>query len=167
MASNQQPTWMAQVSLNLASIMHDFRWHPKKILSDFDLDKSITLKYHIESLYLALCLMNVQHEYVMCLLFPFTFENKVATRYYTLPVALIANWNQFQKVLMCNFGDDKTLTTLLRELVSFNMDKKEKVKYFNQHFTTLLNKIPANTALQHVVTINIMHLPPYLHRNVH
>jgi hypothetical protein len=32
--------------------------------------------------------------------------------------------------------------TLLRELISINMETNEKIKYFNQHFMTILNKFP-------------------------
>jgi hypothetical protein len=46
----------------------------------------------------------------------------------------------FERDFLNKFGEEKTLATLLRELISIKMEKKEKIKYFNQHFTTILNK---------------------------
>lgn len=40
------------------------------------------------------------------------------------------------------FADDKTLCMLLKELGNLKMGYKERVKYFNQKFTLLLNKFP-------------------------
>ena len=45
---------------------------------------------------------------------------------------------------MNNFGDDKTPAVLVLELSRIRMEAKEKVKYFNQRFLTLRNRIHAN-----------------------
>ena len=41
------------------------------------------------------------------------------------------------------FGEDKTPTLLALELARIKMENKERIKYFNQRFLTLLNRIPA------------------------
>ena len=41
---------------------------------------------------------------------------------------------------MTQFGDDKTFGLLFLELSRLKFNKKEKVKYFNQRFITLLNQ---------------------------
>jgi len=48
-------------------------------------------------------------------------------------------------MLLENFVDDKTPAMLLKELGSLEMEGKEKVKYFNQRFTCILNKFVADT----------------------
>ena len=47
---------------------------------------------------------------------------------------------------MTQFGDDKTLGIFFKEPSRININKEEKVKYFNQIFITLLNRIPNNPA---------------------
>ena len=51
------------------------------------------------------------------------------------------------------FVDDKTSTMLLKELGSLKMEGKEKVKYFNQRFTHILNKFAADTKPHDSITI--------------
>jgi hypothetical protein len=91
---------------------------------------------------LAVRLMNVQHEDVVCRLFPYTFENKSSTWYFSLAQASITSWNAFETTFIEKFGEDKTPTTLVLDLSRIKMDAKEKVKDFNQRFLTLMNKIP-------------------------
>jgi hypothetical protein len=79
--------------------------------------------------------MNVQHEDIVCRLFPYTFENKASTWYYNL--SSIRSWDTFEKYFISKFREEKTPTMLFKELVSLKMEKKEKVNYFNQFFTTI------------------------------
>jgi hypothetical protein len=37
--------------------------------------------------------------------------------------------------------------------MTLKMENKGKVKYFNQHFTTILNKIPANVSLMEALQV--------------
>ena len=55
------------------------------------------------------------------------------------------NWDGFEKVFISKYGNQKTVATLMKELLSMTMDNKEKVQYFNQIFTTLLNSFNAMT----------------------
>jgi hypothetical protein len=69
--------------------------------------------------------MNVEHEDVVYRLFPYTFENKVSTWYYSLPIGSITSWDDFEKEFINKFGEEKTPTTLLKELITIKMEKKE------------------------------------------
>jgi hypothetical protein len=42
---------------------------------------------------------------------------------------------------MTNFGDERTLVAIFLELSRLKMEPKEIIKYLNQRFTTILNKI--------------------------
>jgi hypothetical protein len=55
-----------------------------------------------------------------------------------------------------NFGEEKTPMTLFKELVALKMEKKEKVKDFNQCFTTVLNKFTIETAPLEPLVVNII-----------
>jgi hypothetical protein len=84
--------------------------------------------------------MNVQHEDVVCRIFPYTFENSASTWYFNLPVGSITSWTKFQKDFLDKFAEETTTGALMAELFTTTMSSKEKVKYFNQRFTTILNK---------------------------
>jgi len=85
--------------------------------------------------------MGVQQEYVVCWLFPYTIEGKYSTWYFSLPQGKITRWNDFETAFMKRFGEDKTSTTLVLELLRIKMTPKEKIKDFNQRFMKLMNKI--------------------------
>ena len=55
----------------------------------------------------------------------------------------IVNWDGFEKAFLGKFGNQKTVATLMKELLSMRMGNKEKVQDFNQRFTTLLNSFSA------------------------
>jgi hypothetical protein len=87
--------------------------------------------------------MNVQHEYIVCRLFPYTFKNSASMWYFNLPVGSITSWTKFQKDFLDKFAEETTTGALMAELFTATMSSKEKVKYFNQRFTTILNKFQA------------------------
>jgi hypothetical protein len=84
--------------------------------------------------------MNVQHEDVVCRIFPYTFENSASTWYFNLPVGSITSWTKFQKDFLDKFVEETTTGALMAELFAATMSSKERVKDFNQIFTTILNK---------------------------
>jgi hypothetical protein len=84
--------------------------------------------------------MNVQHEDVVCRLFPYTFENLASTWYFNLSVGSITSWTKFQKDFLDKFAEETTTGALMAELFMATMSLKERVKYFNQRFMTILNK---------------------------
>ena len=97
--------------------------------------------------------LDVEHEDVVCRLFPYTFEGKASTWYFSLTAGSITSWNKFDLTFMNKFGDDKTPAALVLELSRIHMETKEKVKDFNQRFLTLRNKIPATSRPAEDVTI--------------
>ena len=84
--------------------------------------------------------MNVQHEDVVCRIFPYTFENSDSTWYFNLPVGSITSWMKFQKDFLDKFAEETTIGDFMVELFVATMSSKEKVKDFNQRFTTILNE---------------------------
>jgi hypothetical protein len=84
--------------------------------------------------------MNVQHEDIVCRLFPYTLENSASTWYFNLPVGSITSWMKFQKDFLDKFAEETTIGALMVELFAASMNSKERVKDFNQIFTTILYK---------------------------
>jgi hypothetical protein len=82
-------------------------------------------------------LMNIQHEDVVCRLFPYTFENLASTWYFNLLVGSITSWTKFQKDFLDTFAEETTMGALMAELFTTTMSLKDRVKYFNQRFMTI------------------------------
>ena len=78
------------------------------ILPKFDPDYDVLLKDHIKQFMLFVRLMNVEHAYVFCRLFPYTFVGKSLGLFFSLVSRSIAYWKQFETTFMTQFGDDKT-----------------------------------------------------------
>ena len=91
----------------------------------------------------AIGLRNVIHEDVVCRLFAYNFEGKASTWYFSLEVGSIPSWDVFSELFTQKFRDNKTREDLVIELSSMNTKGKERVKYYNQRFSYLKNKIPA------------------------
>jgi len=88
--------------------------------------------------------MNVEHENVVFRSFHYIFDNKAFRWYFHFPVVSITNLGDFENDFIDKLGEDSTPTTLLKELIAIIMDTKERVKDFNQYFTTILNKLSTN-----------------------
>jgi hypothetical protein len=84
--------------------------------------------------------MKVQHEDVVCRLFPYTFDNSASTWYFNLTVGSITSWTKFQKEFLDKFAEETTTRDLMAKLFSTTMSSKERVKDFNQIFATILKK---------------------------
>ena len=141
---NQQ-AWRARTPLILEVPLHDLSKHPERVLPKFDPGKGIFAEDHLKSFFLALDILNVEHEDVVCRLFQYTFEPKSSSWYFSLQADSIANLDGFKRVFISKFGNQKTVATLMKELLSMRMERKEKVQDFNQRFTTLLNSFNAAT----------------------
>ena len=115
---------------------------------------------HIKKFMFALNLMNVQHEDVVCRLLCFTFEGKASSWFFNLAPRSITSWKQFETTFMTQFGNDKTSGILSLEISRIKINKKEKVKDFNQIFITLLNRIPYKPAEAIQIEVYIVALPP-------
>ena len=99
--------------------------------------------------------MNVKHEDVVCRIFPYTFKNSTLTWYFNLPFGSIISWTKFQKDFLDKFFEETTTRTLMVEMFSTTMSPKEKVKYFNQRFTTILKKIQIEVEPTHELQIEV------------
>ena len=97
---------------------------------------------------------------MVCRLFPYTFVGQASTWFFSLATGPIASWEQFETAFLSQFGDDRTSRVLVLELSRIRFDKKDKVKYFNQIFINLLNRIPEKTAESIQVEFYIVALPP-------
>jgi hypothetical protein len=124
-----------------------------RILPKFDPDKPESPKDHINNLFLAIRLLGVQHEDVVCRLFPYTFSGKASTWYFNLPAGSITDFDSFERLFMRNFGQRKTTTSLHNELGAIIMEKRERVKYFNQIFLNVSIKFPHEVALDQSLAI--------------
>ena len=76
--------------------------------------------------------MTVEHEYVACRLFAYTLIGKASTWFFILAQRSITSWQQFETTFITQFGDDKTYGVLFLELSKININKREKIKDFNQ-----------------------------------
>ena len=54
--------------------------------------------------YLALEILAVEHEYVICRLFLHTFEAKASAWYFGLQANSITDWNTFERLFKNKFG---------------------------------------------------------------
>jgi hypothetical protein len=68
------------------------------------------------------------------------FKNSTSMWYINLPVGSITTWTKFQKDFLDKFAEETTIGALMVELFTTTMSSKERVKDFNQGFTTILNK---------------------------
>ena len=114
----------------------------------FDLGKGISVDDHLQSFYLDLELLAVEHEDVVCKMFPNTFKTKALAWYFGLPANSITNWDTFEILFKGKFGSQRTTATLMKELLSLRMEKKEKVQDFSQRVAAHLNNFSA--AIKHV-----------------
>jgi len=86
--------------------------------------------------------------------FPTPLKKQAFAWYFNFPVGSIRSWNAFERAFLNKFGEEKTLVTFLRELISIKMEKKEKIKYFNQFFAIILNKFPTDAQPIEALTVN-------------
>ena len=158
MAANRP--WLAANAIAVLGIQHPLPKHPKMILPKFDLDNDVSPEDHIKQFMLSLRLLDVQHEDVVCRLFPYTFVGQASVWFFSLAVGSIASWQQFETDFLSQFGDDTTLGVLVLELSRMIFDKKDKVKDFNQIFINLFNHIPKKPAESIEVEFYTTTLPP-------
>ena len=62
--------WIARTTLNLVTPLHDLPKNPEKVLPKFDPGKGVSAEDHLKGFYMDLTILNVDHEYVACILFP-------------------------------------------------------------------------------------------------
>jgi ribonuclease HI/transposase InsO family protein len=147
MANQNNPArpWLDQDAVAVPGPQHPLPKHPEKWLTKFDPDSKRTAEDHIMKFMLDIRLRNVEHEDVVCRLFPYTFEGNASTWYFAQQPHTITSWEKFESIFLEKFGDGKPPEVLVMDLSSLKMNAKEKVKDFNQRFLTLKNRIPTDS----------------------
>jgi hypothetical protein len=84
MANQNNPArpWLDQDAVAVPGAQHPLPKHPEKWLPKFDPDSKQIAEDHIKKFMLAIRLRNVEHEDVVCRLFPYTFEGNASTWYF-------------------------------------------------------------------------------------
>ena len=100
--------WLAQDAVVVPGDQHPLPKHPEKLFPKFNPELKEPAEDHVKKFMLAVRLLDVEHEDVVCRLFPYTFEGKASTWYFSLTTGSITNWNEFKLDFMNKFGDDKT-----------------------------------------------------------
>jgi ribonuclease HI len=147
MANQNKPArpWLDQDVVDVPGAQHPLPKHLEKWLPKFDPDSKQIAEDHIKKFMLAIRLRNVEHEDIVCRLFPYTFEGNASIWYFSQQPHTIVSWEKFESCFLEKFGDGKPMEVLVVDLSSLKMNSKEKVKDFNQRFLTLKNQIPADS----------------------
>jgi hypothetical protein len=147
MANQNNPArpWLDQDVVVVPGPQHPLPKHPEKWLTKFDPDSKRTAEDHIMKFMLDIRLRNVEHEDVVCSLFPYTFEGNASTWYFAQQPCTITSWEKFELIFLEKFGDGKPPEVLFMDLSNLKIHAKEKVKDFNQRFLTLKNRIPTDS----------------------
>jgi hypothetical protein len=147
MENQNNPTrpWLDQDVVAIPRPQHPLPKHLEKWIPKFDSDSKQSAEDHIKKIMLAIRLWSVEHEDVVCRLFPYTFEGNASTWYFSQQPQTITSWDKFETCFLEKFGDDKSPEVFIMKLFSLKMNPKEKVKDFNQIFLTLKNKIPIDS----------------------
>ena len=128
--------------MSIPGTLNPLHKHPEWLLLKFHPNNVVLLEDHVKQFIIALNLMNVKYEDVICRLFPYTFKGKASTWFFNLASISITSWKQLEVTFMAHFSNEETSRILFLHCSFIRINKKEKVKYFNQIFITLLNKIP-------------------------
>jgi hypothetical protein len=142
---NPARPWLDQDDVVVPRAQHPLPKHSEKWLPKFDPDSKQIAEDHIKKFMLAIRLWNVEHEDIVCRLFPYTFKGNASTWYFAQQPHTIVSWENFESCFLEKFGDGKPSEVLVMNLSSLKMNPKEKVKEFNQRFLTLKNRIPADS----------------------
>jgi hypothetical protein len=134
--------WLTIDSIALPSPTHPLSKKPQNFIPKYDLDDNISREQHIKQFMDALKLMNVEHEDVVCRLFPHTLQGKATKWFFNLAPRSVTSWDKFEEAFVAEFSVEETPGILPLDLLGIRMNENEKVKYFNERFMSLLNGIP-------------------------
>jgi hypothetical protein len=104
--------------------VHEMPKNPENVLPKFDPNKKESFEEHFKTFMLVAKLINLQHEDVIYRIFPYTFENKASTWYFSLAQASINSCNSFETNFKEKFGEDKNPTNLVLDLSRIKMEAK-------------------------------------------
>ena len=109
MAKEQANTpWLDGDAVSVLGDQHRFPKNLEKWLLKYNPDEKIPVEDHIKYFMQAIMLINLIHEDVVYRLFPYTFEGKDSTWYFSLEASSIPSWDVFYELFTQKFGDDKT-----------------------------------------------------------
>jgi hypothetical protein len=143
--NNPARPWLDQDAAAVTRAQHPLPKHLEKWLPNFDLDSKQIDEDHMTKFMLAIRLRNVKHEYVVCRLFPYTFEGNASTWYFAQQPHTIVSWEKFESCFLEKLRDGKPPEVLVMDLSSLRMNLKEKIKDFNKRFLTPKNRIPVDS----------------------
>jgi hypothetical protein len=107
--NNPARPWLDQDVVVVPGPQHPLPKHPEKWLPKFDPDSKQIVEDHIKKFMLAIRLRSVEHEDVVCRIFPYTFEGNASTWYFAQQPHTIVSWDRFETCFLEKFRDDKTL----------------------------------------------------------
>ena len=116
--------WLDGDTISVLGDQHKFPKNPEKWLPKFNPDDKIPTEYHIKYFMQAVILRNVIHEDMVCKLFPYRFEGKASTWYFSLESSSIPSWDVFFELFTQNFGDEKNPEELVIDLSSMKTKGK-------------------------------------------
>ena len=123
---NANIPWLAQDAVAIPGDQHPLPKHPEKLLPKFNPESKDPAEDHVKKFMLAVRLLDVEHEDVVCRIFPYTFEGKASTWYFSLTAGSITSWKEFDLAFMNMFGDDKTPAALVLEF-AWKPRKRSKI----------------------------------------
>lgn len=107
------PPWLTQDVVAIPGQQHPLPKNAEKVLPKFDPERGDTAENHINSFFLAVCMLGVADEDIVYRLFPFTPTGATSTWYFSLRTGLITSWATFQQAFLDKYGDDKTFAALV------------------------------------------------------
>ena len=117
--------WLDGDVVSVLGDQHRLPKNPEKCLLRYNPDEKIPVEDHIKTFMQAIRLRNVIHEDVVSSLFPYTFEAKDSTWYFSLESNSIPSWDVFLELFTQKVGDDKTPEDLVIEISSMKNKGKE------------------------------------------
>ena len=122
--NNLARPWLDQDVVVVLGPQHPLPKHPEKWLPKFDPDLKKYVEDHIKKFMLVIRLWNVEHEDVVWILFPYTFEGNFSTWYFAQQPQTIVSWDKFETCFLEKFGDDKSPKVLVMEISSLKINLK-------------------------------------------
>ena len=92
--------WLTIDAIAIPSPTHPFPKKPQKFLPKYDPDDDISPEHHIKQFMDALKLMNVEHEDVVCRLFPHALQGKATKWFFNLALGSITSWDKSKEAFM-------------------------------------------------------------------
>jgi len=120
--NNSARPWLDQDTMVVPRPQHPLPKHLKKWMPKFNPDLKKSIEDHIKKFMLAIRLQSVEHEDVVCILFPYMFEGNVSTWYFSPQPQTIISWDKFENCFLKKFGDDKSPEVLVMEFLRLKMN---------------------------------------------